>query len=169
VSRGPGRVERAIEEAFTVRPGDCFTVAALCLVSYKGINEPAKRHRVAVLRAADRVAARLGWIKLTSERPGGHVVYANSFDVRSYALGRLRADHCNNDLSDVELLDLIAEPDEGNRLAHRSIWAWVQPGGGWWQHVEIAKVRSGGAAAAADQMLADHRERVLRRSAGGGR
>lgn len=169
MSRGPGRVERAIEDAFTAHPGDYFGVAALCLISYKGINEPAKRHRVAVLRAADRVAARLGWIRLTSERPGGHVVYANPLDVRSYALGRLRADHVSNDLSDVELLDLIAEPDDGNRLAHRSRWGLIQPGGAWWQHVEIAKARRDGDEAKADQMLADLRDGVLRRSAGIGR
>ena len=63
MSRGPGRVERAIRKAFTDAPFMAFGVSELCLIAYPG-GSPATvthKHRVAVTRAADKVSAELGW------------------------------------------------------------------------------------------------------------
>jgi hypothetical protein len=83
MSRGPGRVERAIEQTFTDNPSAAFTVEELAAAAYPGLNRVEKKHRVAVLRAADKVAGRLGWHKYVCERPGGHIVYCNPVDLRS--------------------------------------------------------------------------------------
>jgi hypothetical protein len=68
MSRGPGRIERAIEETFTANPSETFTVDELVATAYPGTDEIEKKHRVAVIRAADKVAARLWWEKALSER-----------------------------------------------------------------------------------------------------
>jgi hypothetical protein len=59
LARGPGRIERAIEGAFNREPSRFFTVKDLTPMAYPGLSRPAKRHRVAILRAADRVADRV--------------------------------------------------------------------------------------------------------------
>jgi len=69
--------------------------------AYRGVNRIEKKHRVAVLRAADTVAKRLHWEKWKCERTfqGGYyeanvagrgAVYVNMLDARSYGLGMLR-------------------------------------------------------------------------------
>jgi hypothetical protein len=52
MSKGPGRVSRAIEAALEAEPDNAFTVEDLCDRVYRGINRVEKKHRVAVLRAA---------------------------------------------------------------------------------------------------------------------
>ena len=67
MSRGPGRVERAISEAFESEPDRQFYIRDLCRSAYpeeakswpEG-NPPEKRRR-AVLRAATNVAQRMDW------------------------------------------------------------------------------------------------------------
>ena len=59
MSRGPGRIERAIEAAFTAEPSRAFPVETLALVAFPGVNRLEKKHRIAVLRAAHKVAERL--------------------------------------------------------------------------------------------------------------
>jgi len=49
MSRGPGRIERAIEQAFSADPEATHTIDDLALAA--GLNRVEKKHRVAVLRA----------------------------------------------------------------------------------------------------------------------
>lgn len=130
MSRGPGRIERAIEAAFREHPATTFSAAELCLIAYPGINRPEKRHRVSVIRAADKVASRLHWRYRHAERPGGENVYFNLLNVRSYTLGKLRCAWSNIPLADLE--ERVDDPG-----TYRSEWAKCQPGGVWWRHVEI--------------------------------
>ena len=64
MSRGPGRVERAIQAAFQAEPTEGFTVKRLAQIVYHAgsttaaITEP---ERQSVARAARKVAKRLGW------------------------------------------------------------------------------------------------------------
>lgn len=132
MSRGPGRVERAIEAAFRENPATTFSAAELCLIAYPGINRPEKRHRVSVIRAADKVASRLHWRYRHAERPGGENVYFNLLNVRSYAFGKLRCALAPNYIRLSDLEERVDNPD-----AYRSEWAKCQPGGVWWRHVEI--------------------------------
>jgi hypothetical protein len=67
MSRGPGRVERAIRALFDAHPDEAFVTDELCEHCYPGVTIE-KKHRVAVLRAAWNVlkhdpnwAARSDW------------------------------------------------------------------------------------------------------------
>ena len=165
VSRGPGRVERAIEAAFLASPDAAFSVAELGGIAYPGLNRVEKRHRVAIIRAADRVASRLWWAKLISERPGGEIIYCNTLDVRSYALGRSRADCSFNNVPPEVIARLIEAPVPGDPYAYRSRWDLVRPGGAWWRHVEIAKARKAGDVAEAERISTMLRAEVAERFA----
>lgn len=86
MSRGPGRVERAIEAAFSAQPSCVFTTGDLVKSCYPSDPVHGKRHRVAVLRAAPAATARCGWIiGRTPGRPG-ELVFFNPVDLLSYAV-----------------------------------------------------------------------------------
>ena len=58
---GPGRIERAIAATFFAQPSMTFTVEELVVIAYPGLNRIEKKHRVAVRRAANKVAVREWW------------------------------------------------------------------------------------------------------------
>ncbi|MHA4730645.1 hypothetical protein [Ensifer adhaerens] len=58
MSRGHGRIERAIIELFGT--GDTWTVEDLCNAAYPGLNRIERKHRVAARRAAHNVAEECG-------------------------------------------------------------------------------------------------------------
>lgn len=125
MSRGPGRIEAAIAAIFEAEPDQYFTIEDLAQRLYPGINRVDKKHRVAVLRAGRNVASRLWWAAQRRQAPGGQMVFFNLLNVRSYALGRLRVDFSQNDMSDDDLVRLIEDPH--CRFSH---WDHVQPWGG---------------------------------------
>lgn len=136
MSRGPGAIERAIEAAFTDNPSRTYSVEELAALAYPGVNRVERKHRVSVLRSADKAAARCGWQGWKAGRPGHPVIYLNLFDVRSYTVGRLRCDYTDG-RDTVEVIERrLDDPSD-----HQSKWSWIQPGGAWWLHVEINKAR----------------------------
>jgi hypothetical protein len=137
MSRGPGRIERAIEEAFTANPSQTFTVDELVAIAYPGTDEIEKKHRVAVVRAADKVAARRCWEKALSERFNHPLVYFNKLDVRSYAIMRLRTDFLHNDESPAEVEAQVDNPEGREAEA-------MSEGGSWWLHVEVWRAERAG-------------------------
>jgi hypothetical protein len=143
MSRGLGRIERAIEALFTAEPSRTFSTDELVEVVYRGVNRIEKKHRVAVLRAADKVAKRSHWEKWKCERTfqGGYyeaslagrgAVYVNMLDARSYGLGMLRIcyDNARESRSTAELEAMLDDKD-------------FAPGGSWWFAVEEAKIKFG--------------------------
>ena len=74
MSRGWGRIERAIAAAFEAEPRRAFSIEALARIAYPDIESVEKRHRVAIIRAADDVALRRGWKRLGGG-PGVSVAY----------------------------------------------------------------------------------------------
>lgn len=90
MSRGPGKIEQAIEAAFRDHPNSTFNVSELARHAYPGVNRIEKKHRVAILRAADKVASRIWWMGRRRAAKGSEVVYSNQCDVRSMALAQLR-------------------------------------------------------------------------------
>jgi hypothetical protein len=141
MSRGRGRIEQVVEALFTSKPSETFSTDELVEAVYRGVNRIEKKHRVAVLRAADKVANRLHWQRWQCERWGisGGVagrgsIYVNMLDVHSYALGRLRVDNFNAGLS---IAQLEAE-------LHKDIWAKrIKRGGTYWLFVEQHKAKAG--------------------------
>jgi hypothetical protein len=139
MSRESDRIEGIIRGALTASPSSTFTVEDLAGIGYPGINRVEKRHYVAVRRAAYKVGGDLGWLSRKAEQTDSPLVFFNPFDVHSYAMGWLREDHPNWHVP-IEILERrLSDPNDP-----QSRWEWVQPGGAWWQHVEIAKAHRDG-------------------------
>jgi len=70
MSRGPGRIERKIAEAFASKPDKGLTVHVLCCHIWNDGFDYAPTHsqRSSVLRAAGKVAKRLGWVRFHRHR-----------------------------------------------------------------------------------------------------
>jgi hypothetical protein len=88
MSKGPGKLERAIADAFARDPSATFSVEDLGPICYPGLNKVEKKHRVAIIRAADNVAARMWWGRTYCS--GVPCVYCNLCDLHSYAMGNWR-------------------------------------------------------------------------------
>lgn len=140
MSRGPGRVERAILAAFAAEPDNAFTTDDLCQRAFPTVNRVEKKHRVAVFRAAKK-RPEVGYL-IPLDRLGGQYVFFDPYNVISYAMARLKAGgadvaaQCrNNDPREIEHrrmseADLRAMLAEGGK-AHGEIL----PGGIAWKHV----------------------------------
>jgi hypothetical protein len=134
MSRGPGRIERAIMAVVAAEPDNAFTVADLCDRVYPGVNRIEKKHRVAVARAmknaADRSAGELGlWTDGGCARGNSKLVLFRRYDVMSLSLARLKADgwehyRCNH-------------PHRSRVRSEADLRAMLAPGGRYHHHVAI--------------------------------
>jgi hypothetical protein len=139
MSKGPGRLERAIATIFTGEPEAALTTEELCARIY---GEPVeKKHRVAIVRAARKVMARNADICFDQgENLGGQLVFYRGDVVMSRGLARLKSDryfaYRNNDPRYVTCVDeeseLLAEFHEGGRHHDR-----VTGDGAWRRHTEM--------------------------------
>jgi hypothetical protein len=78
MSRGPGRVERAIKAAFDAEPTRVFTTEHLCTQVYSGTTKIEKKHRVSLIRAAKRVLQREhSWRMTRTHMPGAPFLFFN--------------------------------------------------------------------------------------------
>jgi hypothetical protein len=78
MSRGPGRIERAIKAAFDAEPTRVFTTEHLCSHVYAGVTEIEKKHRVSLIRAAKRVIQREhNWRMTRTHMPGAPFLFFN--------------------------------------------------------------------------------------------
>ncbi len=135
MSRGAGHVERAIAATFTAQPNRIYTVEQLAEVVYP-VAKIEKRHRVPVIRAANKVADRMWWSWKHAEIPGGHLIYFNLCDVRSYAMAKEHHYYANrHDGRDWQNMhEWFDEPEYQNhniRISDR------EPGGPWHDHVQL--------------------------------
>ena len=162
MSKGPGRIERAIAAVLDGEADNAFTTEDLCERVYSGINRVEKKHRVAVLRAANKLVKRRDNTGcMPGENLGGTRVYFNIDNVMSYAMARLKADNFNHYRSNDDRwftpkpkwfreamgykkgyryqehrsseAELRARLAEGRR-EHK----YVVPGGAWWKHTQSA-------------------------------
>ena len=115
MSKGPGRVMRAIAAAFGAEPDVAFSTDDLCRAVYQ--REPEKRHRVAVLRAL-RHDPRIAF--LNADRPGGPLVFYRLGHAVGYGLARLKVSAPES--SDLDLRAKL-QAEHGHRIAE---------GGAWW-------------------------------------
>src|SRR5215472_10864113 len=78
MSRGPGRIERAIKAAFDAEPARMFTTEYLCTHVYAGATKIEKKHRVSLIRAAKRVLQREhNWRMTRTHMPGAPFLFFN--------------------------------------------------------------------------------------------
>ena len=158
MSKGPGRVQRAIEAAFKAEPDNAFTTAELCHRTYRlKFRDDAYielKHRVAVVRAAKKIP-NLNYV--VSCCLGGQLVFYDKFNVMSYGMARLKADNVENYRNNDPRLRYGHKSTEAGlraRLAddqHRQLMA---KDGAWWRHVEIAKAEAQGDKKRAAQLRA---------------
>jgi hypothetical protein len=96
MSKGPGRIERAIRELFDANLDLAFVTDELAEHCFPDVRPIERKHQVSVLRAAQKiVAADLNWEAWRIEGQGRGWVFVNRDSVQSYALGRLIGDQCN--------------------------------------------------------------------------
>jgi hypothetical protein len=148
MSKGLGRVGRAIEAALIAEPDNAFTVDDLCDRVFPGIDRVQKKHRVSVIRAAKSVAKRhANFESVRSEMLGGTTVFYVADNVMSSAMGRLKSDNLHGYrnshpnprwVSDTEQ-ELQARLIEGGK-DHRHVVA----GGCYWRQVEEWKAKRSG-------------------------
>src|SRR5262249_8004802 len=143
MSKGPGRIQRAIMAAFEAEPDNAFTTVELCERAYPAARVWEKKHRIAVMRAAKKIP------KLDHEQSdtlGGQLVFYDPFNVMSYAMARLKADTFNNyrnedlrirwpERTEADLRKILADD------RHRKL---VAKGGAWWLNTEKAKAEARG-------------------------
>ena len=94
MSRGPGRIERAIRQLFDSSPDLAFVTIELVEHCFPELEwEPEAKHFVSVLRAAHKViAADPDWQAARIEGQGRGWVFFNHANVQSLALSRMIAD-----------------------------------------------------------------------------
>jgi hypothetical protein len=99
MSRGPGRVERAIQQVFKENPTRTFGIYDLCAVAYPGIT-PEKWHKISVLRAVRRIAPSTDFLPYRNK---AGIFYFNALDRRARGIAVLRSWGCGSH----EEIDLI--------------------------------------------------------------
>ena len=163
MSRGPGRIERAIRGLMDTEPHGAWTVEDLCERVYAGVNRVEKKHRVSVQRALRRIVeGDPDWCLFRSEYVGGTLVLVNRANVRSYALGRLKADflgHYRNPdprlwrtATEADLLALLEPLGRDHHL--------VRDGGSWDQHVKIHLAQRDGRTEEAERLEGERIQRI---------
>jgi hypothetical protein len=103
VSRGPGRIERAIRALFDANPDLAFVTDEVCEHCYPAVRPIERKHQVAVLRAVQKVLRAVqkviehdpDWRAWRIEGQGRGWVFLNHANVQSYALARLIGDQFN--------------------------------------------------------------------------
>jgi hypothetical protein len=140
MSKGPGRIERAISDIFAAEPDNAFTTEELCKRVY-GIDRPEKKHRVPVLKAVSRLIAKspsdkaAPWIDAnTSSRLGGQLIVLNRYSIMSNVVAYVKGDFITNDRRVFKWSqDRIRE-----YLERDDVRKWREPGGWIWWRVEQA-------------------------------
>jgi hypothetical protein len=90
MSRGPGRIERAIRVLLDAHPDLAFVTDELVEHCYPGISAIERKHQVSVLRAAQKVVTvDPDWSTREAENQGHGWVFFNRANVQSYSLGQL--------------------------------------------------------------------------------
>lgn len=169
MSKGPGRISRAISAAFETEPDNAFTTTEVCERAYADCKEEwvEKKHRIAVVRAAKKIP-RLDYF--VSDTLGGQLVFFDPCNLMSYAMARLKADNLytyrNNDPrrrwrqdTEADLRAILADD------RHRQL---LGEGGAWWQEVELARAKARGdhKRAAQLQIIIDARLKAYAKAVG---
>src|SRR5215469_232136 len=142
MSKGPGRIERAIRQLFDANPDRAFITDELVEHCYPDAAYIEKKHTVAVFRAAHKVVARdANWREQTiGEGRNVGLVFMNMDSVESFALGRAismdviyrggrPSPYRWRVAQDYDDLRAILDTEENRRL--------MTPGGAWHRFVEI--------------------------------
>jgi hypothetical protein len=127
MSRGPGRVERALVAAVAASPRHAITIEEACNQLYPlAQGSSPKKHRAAVTRAGKKAARRGENIGHTSYRgPGRTAAFYAADEVEAYAHANLKAMGWGH--------------DDASRQSHikTTFKKHLEPGGRWWLDVQL--------------------------------
>jgi hypothetical protein len=145
MSRGPGRVMRAVVAAVEADPHHAVTIDEVCEQLYPPPGgAPAKKHRVAVTRAGKTAARRGNNIGYTSHMgPRNIAAFYAADDLKAYACAQLKA------------------LGWWNGSLHRLKTTFknhMEPGGIWWLEVQLFVAERDGDA----DRAAEHRRAIER-------
>jgi hypothetical protein len=146
MSKGGGRIQRAIGAIFDAEPDNAFTVEELCRRIYPGIDHYERsvihqKYRVSVICAAKKLCERRP--ELAGERSDGTLgrtlVFYRRDNLMSYAMFRLKAEgfyhYRSNDrreerwrTEEADLRKILDDDKYRERMA---------PGGAWWRHTQM--------------------------------
>ena len=126
MSRGPGRIERAIEAIFDAEPENALTTEDLCIRIYGACK---RSHRVSVTRAASNVLTRRRAWKFRGACR--RRIYYRPHNLMSYGMAQVKADPWYDYPHNAMEEELRASLLRGGRNQYR-----MCPGGDWWQDVE---------------------------------
>ena len=151
MSRGPGRIGRALVAIFDSERDNAFTIQDLCERIWPDLYQDPqagrieRKHRVAVVGAARNIARQRPEIQwLHGERLGRGLVFFRHDVVMSYAMARLKADRFQRYRSKDPRLHW--SKDEGvlrRQLDDESHRTLIGPGGAWLRQVEMFLARRG--------------------------
>jgi len=159
MSRGAGRVERCILEAFSV-PEKSYSVEDLFHLAYPNESRMERKHRVAIKRACVNVCAKTGWDKLRRDTRGGGYIYYDPCDVISYALARLKQmdNLYGRRLTDEEIYPMLVEGGKNYEL--------VSEGGAWLRHTQMARAKRDGDEVTYQKLQAEQEASIAALSSG---
>lgn len=113
MSKGPGRIEQAILQAFAVS-GVSYTVEDLFSLAYPEAPSMERKHRVAIKRACANICAHTGWKTWRKDSRGGGYIYYDPCDVISYASARIKGMTASEQLyRRISGADIYAQISEG--------------------------------------------------------
>jgi hypothetical protein len=160
MSRGLGKLQRAIKTVFAAEPDNALLLSELCERVYCDV-EIQKRHRVAIARAVKGIPE----LKhMRRDTLGGELVIYDPCHVMSYAMARLKADNIRryerdsdyrfrwNHRSEADFRAMLAPGGDHHHL--------VEPGGRWFRHAMIPRLRAGGNNNEADQLEAEEKKKL---------
>lgn len=146
MSRGAGRVEKAILQAFG-ESGKSYTVEDLFFLAYPDASTMERKHRIAIKRACANVCDRTGWKTWRKDSRGGGYIYYDPCDVISYASARIKGMETRYQSHDPWIrrhnpmrdANIYAQMTEGGRH-----YEDVVEGGTWWKHARMAQAKRDG-------------------------
>jgi hypothetical protein len=154
MSKGPGRIQRAIKALFEAEPDNAFTTTELCERVY-GVKDTGKRHRIAVIRAAKTIPGLDHW---AGENLGKQLVFYDPLNVMSYAMARLKSgfleNYRNADPRCPPHWKTDTEADLRAKLGNDEYRKLICEGGSWWLHTEISRAKARGDQKRAAQLQA---------------
>lgn len=162
MSRGPGKIERAIRALFDANPDRVFITDDLVEHCYPEADQRGawieKKHTVAVLRAVHKVCARdpnwterpFSTVKL-NEDPHLGLCFYNMDSLESFARAQVfGGDFGRRGAPDHDAIRRILDNDRYRKL--------MEPGGSWWRHVEMHRAKRDGDTARLAQLNAEQEE-----------
>jgi len=152
MSKGPGKIERAVVDLVASNPDNAITVEDACVRVYHlaaayGVD---KKHRVAVIRAANSAIKRganlglMGW----GGRGRAAVLYTPD-NLTSCGMAHIRT----------SASAWWTDEHARERLTHEDYQEHMAPGGAWWCQVELFKAEHDGDAAKVAEIEAQNEKR----------